>query len=82
MYLHIGENHLIPYENIIYIFSIKDDLKNKKEDFLRNIEKENFLDCTENLKARSIIGCSDGKVYISPINSHTLRKRFEEFLLI
>lgn len=81
MYLHIGENHLIPFENIIYILSIKDALKNKNEFFIQNIKKEEkLLDCTENLKARSIVGCKDGKVYISPINSHTLKKRFEEFL--
>jgi hypothetical protein len=75
MYLHIGENFLISFGKILYILPYKDNLKEVNKEFF---EKNKFLKISGKLSTKSLIGCSDGIIYESPIASNTLKKRFNE----
>jgi hypothetical protein len=74
MYLHIGGDYLIPLEEILYIIPLSDSLSQANKEFFKHLSQKNRLLFIET-DASSLIGCSDGTVYGSPISSMTLRKR-------
>ena len=71
MYLHIGENKLLPFSKIAFIISYNKTTKAGNPVFLKQNYKE---------PVRSIIGSIDGSLYPSPINSKTLKMRMMEEL--
>jgi len=80
MYVHLGGGCLIQAEEIIGIFSVKDDeefykkIKNNKDEYY---EAENL---SEDGKVDSII-LTEEKVYLSGISALTLQKRINENLI-
>jgi hypothetical protein len=79
MYLHIGENFLVPMEKILYILCCKNSFNGSNKDFY---EKNKILEISQKLPLQSIVGTSDGILYGSPIESVTLLKRWEESSIV
>jgi len=77
MFLHLGKNVVVPFEEIIAIIDMNSALvsKNTKE-FIKIAEEEGFVEkiSNEQLKPKSII-ITERIVYFSPISSATLFKR-------
>ena len=77
MLLHVGENIVVPFNNIIAIIDINtaNVSKNTKE-FINKSKEEGLIENISNkqLEPKSII-VTDKRVYISPISSATLYKR-------
>lgn len=80
MYVHLGGGCLIQAEEIIGIFSVKDDqelyknIKSKKNEYY---EAENL---SENGMIESIV-LTDKKIYLSGISALTLQKRINKNLI-
>jgi len=79
LFIHIGENVVIPLKGVIAIMDI--DSTNLSEDtrqFLKIAEEEGFIKKVNNEKPKSFILTEINKksyVYLSPISSLTLSKR-------
>lgn len=73
MFLHIGENNLIPKKEVIAIIDAKTSLKS--EDTKRLLESMNENNKLEKEKIKTYIITSNNKVYTSNISSKTLLKR-------
>ena len=83
MYLHIGNDVMIVTDDIISIFDFETTtLSAITREFLTVSEEEEFIInvSKEDLPKSFIITETKGKsrIYISPISSATLNKRFEE----
>ena len=79
MYLHLGQDRVINFSDIIGIFDLDTATVSKKtRDFLANAEKKgNVINVTYELP-KSFVVCSENgktKVYISQLSSTTLLKR-------
>ena len=83
MYLHLGQNEIIPQSRIIGIFDLdKCSYEKRTRDYLAAAEKEGVvLDISGDLP-RSFVVCRKGKgeqvVYLSQLSSATLKGRAEE----
>ena len=79
MYVHIGKDVVINYNNIISILDIESLEKNKKlENVLQNLKiSDNIIDVSDNNKKSLIILEKNNKIigYITNISSSTLAKR-------
>lgn len=75
MYIHLGNNHIIPIKDIVIIVNITQPLSEDLADVIEHARYEKRLVAiSENGKEKSMIICTD-KIYISPISSNTLYKR-------
>ena len=75
MYIHLGENTVISDREIIGIFDMDTSTVNKAtRDFLSNAEKNGKIAYVNYDLPKSFI-VTDGKIYVSPINTSTLNKR-------
>jgi len=79
MYLHLGEETVIPDNSIIGVFDLEITSQSKiTRNFLANEEKKkNVINVSEELP-RSFIVCSENgknKTFISQISSQTLTRR-------
>lgn len=75
MYVHLGNNYIIPANKIIAILSIEPPISSDIEDIIdiaRNDRK--LINISNNDKQKALIICDDN-VFISPISSNTLYKR-------
>lgn len=81
MFLHIGGDVVVPYKNIIAIFDIDcTTISKDSKQFLKVAEEEGFIEAiTVDLPKSFIITEMDGKskIFLSPISSITLHKRFK-----
>lgn len=79
MYIHLGNNNIISYENIIAILNIKPPISKDLKEFIETImlEKE-FLYIGDKGQEKALIICAD-KVYLSPISTTTLLRRAKNF---
>ena len=80
MYLHLGQNTIVPYNSIIGIFDLDITSQSKiTRTFLANEEKaKRVVNVSEELP-RSFVVCSEPKrarTYISQLAPSTLQKRF------
>lgn len=80
MYLHIGNDLILNYNDVIAIFNIEALEKHKKiEAIIKDLEVEekNIIDISENNKKTMIlVNMNDeNKIYISNITAGTLEKR-------
>ncbi len=75
MYMHLGNNYIIPLKDIIAILNIVPPLSEDIKDIIEiaKIEK-NLINIGEKKKEKSLVICED-KVFISPMSSVTLYKR-------
>jgi len=81
MYLHIGQNVVIPETDIIGVFDIDNTTGSQiTRQFLSDAEKAGYLESISDELPRSFIVCgtkNDVKVYLSQLSSQTLLKRIE-----
>ena len=81
MFLHLGENVVVPIKDIIGIFDLQNTMYSSDTiQFLRLAEEDGFVErITEETPKSFIIAEVDNKskIYLSPISSTTLAKRTE-----
>lgn len=82
MYVHIGKEKVISFNNIITILNLEEILENKKfNDIIKELDIENnIIDISDgNLKSLIIVKDKEKlKGYISNISSNTLGKRINK----
>ena len=80
MYIHLGNNVMLPTSDIIGIFDLENtSISKRTRDFLNKAEKEGrVITITYDLPRTFVIAVKnfkDAKIYISQISSQTLLKR-------
>lgn len=79
MFLHLGENVVVPIKDIIGIFDMETSMYSSDTiQFLRMAEEDGFVERITKEKPKSFIIAEvdkKSKVYLSPISSATLTKR-------
>lgn len=79
MFLHLGENVVVPIKDVIGIFDM--ETTNYSSDtiqFLRMAEEDGFVERITNDKPKSFVIAEvdkKSKIFLSPISSSTLSKR-------
>lgn len=80
MFLHIGGDVIIPARDVIAIFDITTSDNTATSEFLRTAQEEGFIiDLIEGEKKSFIL--ANDRIYLSPIASSTLRKRWEQRII-
>jgi extracellular matrix regulatory protein B len=79
MFLHLGENIVVPIKDIIGIFDVETSMYSSDTiQFLRMVEEDGFVERITKDKPKSFIIAEvdkKSKIYLSPISSSTLTKR-------
>lgn len=79
MFLHLGENVVVPIKDIIGIFDLETTMYSSDTiQFLRLAEEDGFVERITNEKPKSFVIAEvnkKSKIYLSPISSVTLAKR-------
>ena len=79
MFLHLGENVVVPIKDVIGIFDLQNTMYSSDTiQFLRMAEEDGFVERITKDKPKSfVIAEVDkmSKIYLSPISSSTLTKR-------
>lgn len=79
MFLHLGENVVVPIKDVIGIFDLQTTMYSSDTiQFLRMAEEDGFVERITDEQPKSfVIAEVDkmSKVYLSPISSSTLTKR-------
>ena len=85
MFLHLGENVVVPIKDVIGIFDIETTMySSDTSQFLRMAEEDGFVERITKDKAKSFVIAEvdkKSKVFLSPISSSTLCKRSKMFYL-
>lgn len=86
MYLHLGQDTTVIFENIIGIFDMDTStLSPKTREFLARAEKEKRVRNVSYDLPKSFIVCRENGndiIYISPISSQTLIKRKRKDMIL
>ncbi|MBL4938392.1 DUF370 domain-containing protein [Clostridium sp. YIM B02515] len=81
MFLHLGENVVVPLKDVIGIFDMETSTYSSDTlQFLRMAEEDGFVERITNEKPKSFIVAEvdkKSKIFLSPISSSTLGKRTE-----
>jgi hypothetical protein len=81
MFLHLGENVVVPINDIIGIFDMETTMYSSDTiQFLRMAEEDGFVERITKDVAKSFVIAEvnkKSKIYVSPISSSTLCKRTE-----
>lgn len=81
MFLHLGENVVVPINDIIGIFDVETTMySSDTNQFLRMAEEDGFVERVTKEKPKSFVLAEvekKSKIYFSPISSATLTKRTE-----
>lgn len=81
MFLHLGENIVIPFKDIIGIFDMETTMYSTDTiQFLRMAEEDGFVERISKEAPKSFVIAEvdkKSKIYLSPISSSTLTKRTE-----
>ena len=79
MFLHLGENVVVPIKDIIGIFDLQNTMYSSDTiQFLRLAEEDGFVERITEEQPKSFIIAevnNKSKIYLSPISSTTLTKR-------
>jgi hypothetical protein len=79
VFLHLGENVVVPIKDVIGIFDIQTTMySSDTSQFLRMAEEDGFVERITNDKPKSFVIAEvdkKSKIYLSPISSSTLTKR-------
>ena len=79
MFLHLGENVVVPIKDIIGIFDLQTTMYSSDTSaFLRMAEEDGFVERISKEKPKSFVIAEVikmSKIYLSPISSSTLTKR-------
>ena len=76
MFLHLGDDETVPYEDILAIIDIE---KNNQQRFLADEyvkQGKTLVEIVPLRKAKSMV-ISENTIYLSPISSNTLARRAE-----
>ena len=81
MFLHLGENVVVPLKDIIGIFDTETTMYSTDTiQFLRMAEEDGFVERITKQNPKSFVVAEvdkKSKIYLSPISSSTLTKRTE-----
>lgn len=81
MFLHLGENIVVPIKDVIGIFDYESTVYSVDTiQFLRMAEEDGFVERINDERPKSFIIAevdNMSKIYLSPISSSTLSKRAE-----
>ncbi|AIY83034.1 DUF370 domain-containing protein [Clostridium baratii] len=79
MFLHLGENVVVPIKDVIGIFDLQTTMYSSDTiQFLRMAEEDGFVERITDDKPKSFVIAEvdkKSKIYLSPISSSTLTKR-------
>ena len=79
MFLHLGENVVVPVKDVIGIFDLQTTMYSSDTSaFLRMAEEDGFIERISKEKPKSFVIAEVNKmskIYLSPISSSTLTKR-------
>ena len=79
MFLHLGENVVVPIKDIIGIFDLQSTMYSSDTiQFLRMAEEDGFVERITDEEPKSFVIAEvnkKSKIYLSPISSSTLTKR-------
>ena len=79
MFLHVGENVVVPIKDVIGIFDLQTTMYSSDTiQFLRLAEEDGFVERITKERPKSFVIAEVNKmskVYLSPISSSTLTKR-------
>lgn len=79
MFLHLGENFVVPIKDVIGIFDLQATMYSSDTSaFLRMAEEDGFVERISKEKPKSFVIAEVNKmskIYLSPISSSTLTKR-------
>ena len=79
MFLHLGENVVVPIKDVIGIFDLQNTMYSSDTiQFLRMAEEDGFVERITNEQPKSFVIAEVNKmskIYLSPISSSTLNKR-------
>ena len=79
MFLHLGENVVVPVKDVIGIFDIETSMySSDTSQFLRMAEEDGFVQRITKEKPKSFVIAEvnkKSKIFLSPISSVTLSKR-------
>ena len=79
MFLHLGENVVVPIKDVIGIFDLQTTMYSSDTiQFLRMAEEDGFVERITKDKPKSFVIAEVNKmskIYLSPISSSTLTKR-------
>ncbi|GAA0071833.1 DUF370 domain-containing protein [Clostridium sardiniense] len=79
MFLHLGENVVVPIKDVIGIFDLQTTMYSSDTiQFLRMAEEDGFVERITNDRPKSFVIAEvdkKSKIYLSPISSSTLTKR-------
>ena len=79
MFLHLGENVVVPIKDVIGIFDLQSTMYSSDTiQFLRMAEEDGFVERITDEKPKSFVIAEvnkKSKIYLSPISSSTLAKR-------
>lgn len=79
MFLHLGENVVVPIKDVIGIFDLETTMYSSDTiQFLRMAEEDGFVERVTEEKPKSFVIAEvdkKSKIYLSPISSSTLSKR-------
>lgn len=79
MYIHLGNNFIIPSADIIAILNIEPPISKDIKEIIEIAKTEkSILNVSEKGKEKAMIICTN-KVYLSPISSTTLFRRANNF---
>lgn len=85
MFLHLGENVVVPIKDVIGIFDIETAMYSSDTmSFLRMAEEDGFVEKITKEKSKSLVIAEvdkKSKIYLSPISSTTLTKRSENIYI-
>jgi len=79
VFLHLGENVVVPIKDVIGIFDMQNTMYSSDTiQFLRLAEEDGFVERISKEKPKSFVIAEvdkKSKIYLSPISSATLTKR-------
>ena len=85
MYLHIGDDFVIPFRDVVGIFDLDNTTTTAAgRKFIRDAEKKGSVITVGDALPKSYIICNNvfgSTIFISPISSSTLLKRAEKLQL-
>jgi hypothetical protein len=78
VYLHLGQNVVVPEDDIIGVFDLDNTTSSRiTRDFLAKAENTGRVISVSDELPRSFIVCNENIVYLSQLSPQTLQKRTE-----
>jgi regulator of extracellular matrix RemA (YlzA/DUF370 family) len=75
MYLHLGNDQVIPGDQIVVILNLEETTAGQFENIIETAQRAGRLtNISKKGKKKALVVCDD-RIYLSPISSHTLYKR-------